>query len=46
MKIKFETYAKPHQWMFVILPEFGFFGSEDEHGFEICWLCFCLEITN
>lgn len=46
MKIDFETYAEPRQWFFIFLPEIGFFRYKEEYGFEICWLCFCLQITN
>lgn len=46
MKIEFETFAKSDFWMFVIIPEFAIFRDKAEFGFELCWLCFCLSITN
>ena len=46
MKVKINTYANRDEWMFVILPEIGFFRDHEEYGFEICWLCFCFEINN
>ena len=46
MNITFDIYAKREQWMLIILPEIGIFRDYGEYGFEICWLCFCLQITN
>ena len=46
MKIELKSFARPHFWTFVILPEIGFFRDYGEYGFEVCWLCWCLQITN
>lgn len=46
MKVEFNHYTKPNRWIFLLLPEIGFYHLDDECGFEVCWLCFSFEINN